>query len=83
VLHAPQSAGIDGSHGTSPVSMSHPSLRASTPIACHRHIFRAPPGRHSQQGSVWRAAAFGSRFSAKYPKKIGYCSLGFCISVLW
>ena len=24
--------------GTSPVSMSHPSLRASTPIACHRHI---------------------------------------------
>jgi hypothetical protein len=76
VLHAPQSAGIDGqvvdgSHGTSPVSMSHPSLRASTPIACHRHIFRAPPGRHSQQGSVWRAAAFGSRFSAKYPLKFG------------
>jgi hypothetical protein len=24
--------------GTSSVSMSHPSLRASTPIACNRHI---------------------------------------------
>jgi hypothetical protein len=50
--------------GRPPVSMSHPSLRASTPIACNRHMTcstdSAPPmglcgARRCSAGSIFRS----------------------------
>ena len=39
--------------GTSPVSMSHPSLRASTPIACNCHI--PCPNQSAPPTGLWEA----------------------------